>query len=46
MSPMEGESILMNQRQSQTWHLMKMVEIRKITLKEARKRMRKCMDHR
>jgi hypothetical protein len=32
---MEGEKILMSQRQLQRWHLIKMVEIGKITLKEA-----------
>ena len=32
---MEGEKILLSQRQLQRWHLMKMVEVGKITLKEA-----------
>jgi hypothetical protein len=32
---METEKILMGQKQLQRWHLMKMVEVGKITLKEA-----------
>jgi len=32
---MEGEKALLSQRQLQTWHLMRMVEGEKITLKEA-----------
>ena len=32
---MEGEKILLSQRQLQRWHLMKMVEVGKIALKEA-----------
>ena len=32
---MEQEKILMGQKQLQRWHLMKMVEVGKITLKEA-----------
>ena len=31
---MEQEKILMGQRQLQRWHVMKMVEVGKITLKE------------
>ncbi len=36
---METEKILMGQKQLQGWHLMKMVEIGKITLKEASERI-------
>jgi transposase len=36
---METEKILMGQKQLQRWHLMKMVEIGKITLKEAREKI-------
>src|SRR5512135_2049117 len=36
---MEQEKILMGQKQLQRWHLMKMVEGGKITLKEAGKRI-------
>ncbi len=36
---METEKILMGQKQLQRWHLMKMVEIGKITLKEASERI-------
>jgi len=32
---MEGEKILLSQRQLQRWHLIKMVEVGKITLREA-----------
>ena len=32
---METEKILMGQKQLQRWHLIKMVEVGKITLKEA-----------
>ena len=32
---MEGEKLLLSQSQLQRWHLMKMVEVGKITLKEA-----------
>ena len=32
---METEKILMGQKQLQRWHLMEMVEVGKITLKEA-----------
>jgi hypothetical protein len=33
---MEQEKILMGQKQLQRWHLMKMVEVGKITLKRSR----------
>jgi transposase len=36
---METEQILMGQKQIQRWHLMKMVEVGKITLKEAGERI-------
>src|SRR4030066_1676529 len=36
---MEQEKILMGQKQLQRWHLMKMVEVGKITLKEAGERI-------
>jgi hypothetical protein len=36
---MEQEKILMRQKQLQRWHLMKMVEVGKITLKEAGERI-------
>jgi hypothetical protein len=36
---MEQEKILMGQKQLQQWHLMKMVEVGKITLKEAGERI-------
>jgi len=36
---METEKILMGQKQLQRWHLMKMVEVGKITLKEAAERI-------
>jgi transposase len=36
---MEQETILMGQKQLQRWHLMKMVEVGKITLKEASERI-------
>jgi hypothetical protein len=36
---METEKILMGQKQLQRWHLMKMVEVGKITLKEASERI-------
>ena len=36
---MEQEKILMGQKQLQRWHLMKMVEVGKITLKEASERI-------
>jgi transposase len=36
---MEQEKILMGQKQLQRWHLMKMVEVGKITLKEAAERI-------
>ena len=36
---METEKILMGQKQLQRWHLMKMVEVGKITLREARERI-------
>ena len=39
---MEGEKILLSQRQLQRWHLMKMVEVGKITLKEAGERIGVC----
>jgi hypothetical protein len=39
MSPMEKEKILMWQKQLQRWHLMKMVEVGKVTLKEAGERI-------
>jgi hypothetical protein len=32
---MEGDKILMSQRQLQRWHVLKMEEVGKITLKEA-----------
>jgi len=32
---MEAEKILLSHRQLQRWHLVKMVEVEKITLKEA-----------
>jgi len=38
MSPMEGEKILMSQRQLQRWHLMGLVEGGKITLGEVCRR--------
>jgi hypothetical protein len=37
---METEKILMGQKQLQSWHLIKMVEGRKITLREAGEKMR------
>src|SRR4030065_635669 len=36
---MEQEKILMGEKQLQRWHLMKMVEVGKITLKEAGERI-------
>jgi transposase len=39
---MEGEKILMGQRQLQRWHLMEMVEVGKITLKEAGEKIGVC----
>jgi transposase len=39
---MEGEKILLSQRQLQRWHLMKMVEVGKITLKEAGEKIGVC----
>jgi transposase len=39
---MEQEKILMGQKQLQRWHLMKMVEVGKITLKEAREKIGVC----
>lgn len=39
---MEGEKIPLSQRQLQRWHLMKMVEVGKITLKEAGERIGVC----
>jgi len=38
MSPMEGEKILMSQRQLQRWHVMGLVEGGKITLGRQRRR--------
>ncbi len=35
MSLMEGEKILMSQGQLQRWHVMGLVEVGKVTLKEA-----------
>jgi hypothetical protein len=37
---METEKMLMGQKQLQSWHLIKMVEGRKITLREAGEKMR------
>jgi hypothetical protein len=37
---METEKILVGQKQLQRWHLIKMVEGRKITLREAGEKMR------
>jgi transposase len=39
---METEKILMGQKQLQRWHLMKMVEVEKITLKEAGEKIGVC----
>gem|GEM_PF-2101988 len=39
---MEGEKILLSQRQLQRWHLIKMVEVGKITLKEAGEKIGVC----
>jgi len=39
---MEGEKLLLSQRQLQRWHLMKMVEVGKITLKEAGEKIGVC----
>jgi len=39
MSPKEGDKILMSQRQLQRWHLMGLVELGKITLKEEEKKI-------
>ena len=39
MSPMEGDKILMSQRQLQKWHLMGLVEGAKVTLKEEGKKI-------
>jgi hypothetical protein len=39
---MEGEKIALSQRQLQGWHLMKMVELGKITLKEAGEKIGVC----
>jgi transposase len=39
---MEGEKLLLSQRQLQRWHLMKMVEVGKITLKEAEEKIGVC----
>ena len=36
---MEQEKILLGQKQLQRWHLMKMVEVGKITLREAGERI-------
>jgi hypothetical protein len=39
---MKGKKILLSQRQLQRWHLMKMVEVGKITLKEAGEKICVC----
>jgi len=39
---MEGEKLLLSQRQLQRWHLIKMVEVGKITLKEAGEKIGVC----
>lgn len=39
---MEGEKILLSQRQLHRWHLIKMVEVGKITLKEAGEKIGVC----
>jgi hypothetical protein len=39
---MEGGKILLSQGQLQRWHLMKMVEVGKITLKEAGEKIGVC----
>jgi len=39
---MKGEKLLLSQRQLQRWHLMKMVEVGKITLKEAGEKIGVC----
>ncbi len=39
MSPGEKEKILMGQKKLQRWHLMKMVQVGKITLREASKKI-------
>ena len=39
---METEKILMGQRQLQRWHLIKMVGVGKITLKEAGEKIGVC----
>ncbi|MDP2969848.1 MAG: hypothetical protein Q8P64_11680 [Deltaproteobacteria bacterium] len=39
---METEKILMGQKQLQRWHLMKMVEVGKITLNEAGEKIGVC----
>jgi transposase len=42
---METEKILMGQKQLQRWHLIKMVEGRKMTLREAGEKMGVCYRH-
>jgi hypothetical protein len=44
--PLEGEKILLSQRQLQRWHLMKMPEVGKIALREAEQKIGVCYQQR